>query len=307
MGFFISNSPTALAQTAGLNIEVLSREKGETTSSSNIITSSSGEIYSYNWKDVSKIKITLTDANITNDNVSLKIECLKDYASTGLEYDSSDRSYIEEITGSVQNKTFSYEYNIDNGESKTIESVSTSIKGWGIYRFSITVGKQTFTSSLYEIKPSTERVYPIFRVKTKSGSETHKDLVCSIVNTSDFKFADTSKITWYVEGVDNDNKRYCLTPTDRYSSTTEALYEVGEIERTGLNFTFNPQIKGKWTIYCVYKPEGTSGYPSDSIIIDDNQNFNTTTFFICLSAVAVGSCGIIALWQFIKTKKEKVW
>lgn len=310
IGAFLKVSPVAFAEeSTGLKVEVLSRGKEEVTNASEIIDSSEGKIYSYEWENVSKIRLSLTHANITNNNVSLKIECLKDYATSTLEYvGNSNRNYIEDITGgTIKNKAFSYEYNIDKGETKTFESVSKSIKGWGIYKFCVTVGDQTFTSSLYEIKPSTSSVYPIFTVKTKGNSDLeHNDFICSISNTGAFKYADTSRIKWYVEGVDGDDKHYRLTASEA-SSNTEYLYEDGEIDRTGLNFTFNPQIKGKWTIYCVYKPYGTNGIQSDTIIIDDNQNFNITTFYICISAVAVGLCGIIALWQFIKTKKEKVW
>lgn len=310
MGISFNSFSFANAEASGLNIVAISRKKGEEIPPS--ITNSIGgeDVKVFEWQSTSKIKITLTDNSITANNVSLKIDCFKEYASPSLDLTSANRSSVENLTnGKVEGTTFSYEYDIDKGVSQSIGAVTTSVKGWGIYKFTLSVGSdKTFTSSLYNIIPNGDLYEPIFNVREKKNeSESHNDFVCNILNKDDFKYADTSKITWYVEGVDENNKHYCLTTADRNSTYNNPLYNNDEIERNGLSFTFNPKIDGKWSIHCVFKPDESKYVESDTITLDDNQNFNVTVFIICLSSVAVLSCGILALWQFIKTKREKVW
>lgn len=301
------------------SIKVLSRENENTPLSPNATTMipTGDTIYSYKWEESSKINISFTNENITNGNVSLRIELLKGYINNELDYSSDDRIYIENApNGKVSGNTFTYNFDIDNGVVDSTGVVSTTIKGWGIYRFTIKIANsgQEFASALYNIAPKTDLIKPAFSVTTRgSTSSMHDDYICSITNQGDYKFADTTKLIWHAEGVSVEGKSYCLTYADKMATGANFDdYLYTSVERTGLNFVFNAHkgekyINGNWNIYCEYKPNEFNSLESDKISIKNGVNFNLTAFIISVVSVAVVVTAIFTLCQFAKAKKEKVW
>lgn len=316
-GFLSSNF--ALAENDGITVSVCKRNNpNEILQPSSTENQESGlTINNYEWENASKITISLTNEDITNDNVSLGIELLKGYASENLDYASTDKLYIEDVDGvTVSGTTCSYTFNIDTGVSKANGSGQTTLSGWGIYRFSIEIGEggNTFTSDLYNIMPSDELVTPTFSIhKQGSTSSMHDDYICTITNQSNFKYADTTRLTWYAEGVSVDGTSYCLTAEDfQIEGANFDSYLYTSIERTGFSFIFNAHkgetyINGNWTIYCIYKIDEGHFATSEKITIKSGLNFNTLVFVICVVAVVIVSIGIVLLTAYLKTKKEKVW
>lgn len=322
-GIGLNSFAVALADSANSlpaeTVKVLSRENENISLSPNATTMlpTGDTVYSYKWEECSKINISFTNENITSGNVSLRIELLKGYVNSELDYSSDDRIYIENaLGGRVSGSTFSYNFDIDNGVVDSTGVVSTTIKGWGIYRFTIKIASvgQEFTSALYNIAPKTDLVKPSFIITTKgSTSSMHDDYICSITNQGDYKFADTSKLIWHAEGVSVEGKSYCLTYADKNETGANFDdYLYTSIERTGLSFVFNAHkgekyINGNWNIYCVYKPDEFNSLESDKINIKNGVNFNLTIFVISLISAIVVITAIFVLCQFVKSKKEKVW
>lgn len=315
-------SHIAYADTAVLttqSIKIFDRTGGSVAMSPVDTTStlSGYTIYTYNWEECSKINISFTNEKISNDNVSLQIELLKGYVSNNIDYVNDAKISIENVAGgSVNAKTFTYDYNIDTGVTDSSSIVNKTIKDWGIYRFTIKIeGEgQEYVSDLYNIAPKAELIKPTFSVTNKgSTSSMSNDYVCTIINQDDFKFADTSKITWYAEGVSVEGKSYCLTLADKNTgSVSFDDYLYTSIERTGLNFIFNTHkgekhINGSWKVYCIYQPDESLSIESDKIDIKSGLNFNLSIFIICVVVTILVAIGIVVLWEFIKTKKEKVW
>lgn len=274
-------------------------------------------IFNYEWEKASQIKISLTDTNMTSENTSLGIEFLKGYATNDLDFTADDKIYIENVKGwTLQGNEFSYTYNIDAGATGSTANGNKSISGWGIYRFRVIVGEggDEYTSNLFNIAPSTSLTKPSFTVSRQgSTSSMNDDYICKISNSSDYKYADTSKLVWYAEGISSDGTTYCLTEADQLanpSAFNDYLYT--SIDRTGLTFTFNAHkgekfIKGTWNIYCVYKPGESDSISSETMQIKSGYQFNTLVFTLCTVAVVIVSVGLVTLHSYLKTKREKVW
>lgn len=277
------------------------------------------EILNYEWKNCNGFVIRFAGNEIEpleNEemgqfyNLSLKIEFMKGYVSNNLTF--SPNLTAENVVKDAYFNTsslngyerFSYSFKIDDG----VETYK-GINSWGIYRFTVNVNGTDYPSALYNIAPSTEAIKPIFTCVKESvnNSSVNFQYVCKITNSRDFKYADTSKLIWYVYGTSTDGTTYALTEEDQILKDCDA-YFYRELERTGIEFTFNDKkTTGEWKISCEYSPLNQTLQKSDTIIIRTGFHFNNLALIITISSIAALGILIVTLVEFIKSKKEKVW
>lgn len=316
-GIYSNFSPIVFAQESSqseiFTITAYDRISGDEITATSTSFTNNESIPTYNWKNASKLILTAQVEYIE----SFTIDYYQSYATSNF----NNEGISESITLSSSDYTFSagifsFEYNIDNGITRDTESVIQSFKGWGIYTFTINDNEDNPSTSIF-IAPNNEDIKPEFVVnKQKIGRTKYYDYTCTIKNADDFRYSDTNKIVWYVNGESEEGFKYCLTEQDYTSATNEFknyLYD-NDKNRTGLEFNFNTKkrnktdeyIDGSWTIYCTFKPNEDVNQ-SNSIVVKSGFEFNVTVFAICTVSASLVACGVVALWQFIKTKKEKVW
>lgn len=275
---------------------------------------SNSTIYSYEWEKSNKIQLKYTkDGDISPNasgkyNVTLSVEFLKGYInSTFTQNETKTKEIVNQIYDTVPN-TLTYGFDINNNDSET------KIQGWGIYRFKITINNAEKYSSFIFISPQTnlaEDKRPTITYEIIPSVNSLRDsFKFSIENIEDYKYVDTEKLIWHVDGESIDGKKYVLTKQD-FENQEENIYEAyiySDITRTGTSFIFNDNgIEGTWNVWCEFAGSDSITLTSTKSEVQTSANpklFWVIGVVVGASALAVGG---VVFFAYRRSKKEKVW
>ena len=303
---------------------------------------SGGTAYVIEWKDLKKFNVSYNSSSSVippekheNENdkdspciytLSISVEYLQGYIEDN-EFDILGKITLENVltkklTGQDSYKDFDKEeygltLDLENGLTGTFNNKPTTIKGWGIYRFTVSINGADGISNFYYVKPSIPTTQPKIQYKVVSSSNSlHDSFDFSLSNEDEYKYIDPRCLVWYATGTISDGTKYVLQKKDldeeRFIEYTKFLYE-SDIERTGQTFHFNDnEIAGRWEVWCEYTPHTSSDnkqtITSDVIVKVDTLTRTNKSLIVWIivgvCAVALVSTATIA---FVRSKKDKVW
>lgn len=301
-----------------------------------------GISFIYNWSNVNKIKFnydadagttppakykTEGDASSEYYDLSISIEYLKAYKDNKLFYQSNlvtaENVYKTTAFGANSYKNLeesikNYVYDIDIGETGVTNGITTQFKEWGIYRFKLLINDQQTYSDFFVIEPTMElsNIPKISSSPTSSKSSLHNDYICTIEN-DEYKYVDSSRITWYVSGYSDDGILYVLVNEDKdldkfKDKNYQGLWKDDNYpyDRKGLTFRFDDRgTAGSWEVWCEYNYYGSTEEPlvSKSLKFTTGSSISYSTAIGIFAAVFVVALGVTVIFAVRRSKKDKIY
>lgn len=286
---------------------------------------SNGTIYTYKWKNIDKLVISFKHDNSNpppnneqNQQVyslSVSLEYLQGYTDSVFNPTTIENAFgpYNNLTLSQLDKNIEFDVNIGITNIPSGSTTPVTISGWGIYRFKININGAEKYSDYYFIEPDYEIANKPIIDKTviNSDNSLHDSFNFYITNSEDYKYIDTSTITWYVKGESDDGVLYALTKEDlenpNFINCTKSIYK--NITRTGASFLFNDnEIAGEWEVWCEYRyHDSDTIVKSESIKVKTGNDSDASYVIWIVIALSVVSIIVVIVVGIVRSKKEKVW
>lgn len=147
---------------------------------------------------------------------------------------------------------------------------------------------------------------------TVSSSNELLNIYNVYIDSELYNYVNPIYVTWFVEGVDQNNLKYVLTKDDcsgSFATYTPVWESLDKNLRTGTSFIFDSNnIEADWKISCIILNSDGSVKTSSSIDVTTIKEKTVSYFWLILLSVMVGLIliGSIVLIIILK-KKEKIW
>jgi len=340
-----ASTSNSLQTNQSFTISVIDRETGEESTSFTQNNLAFGKAFVYKWSEVNAFKFnynpdagTPPTKKLSNENdpnseyydLSISIEFLQAYKEVnefyqgyGKGYKNIESAYSTRATGvnsykNLKNLPENFVLNVDEGRTASLDGETIKIQNWGIYRFKLLINGQQTYSDFFVLEPTLEisEIPTVSYSTTSSQSSLHNDYIFSVINTKEYGYIDTSKLTWFVTGKGSDGIFYTLTTSDLTLEEFQGkeyspLYpDYNESGRLGLSFRFDDKgISGTWEVWCEYDYEGNIGEPikSKKIKIVTGESISTAVIIWIIIGVVVISIVLAIIFGIRKVKKDRVY
>ena len=322
----VSSSTSFADLSLGGELSVTARKDNEIVESDSSTYYSGSVAHVYKWRNIDYLSIVyhydennLPPPNNLNEQkytFKISLEYLQGYLNSTFNPVVFENAYGPYSNRDLASLDQIHSFNINLGMSRTPsgEVNTVTVKGWGIYRFKITINGVEKYSDFVFVEPdySISTAPVVDRIIVESQNSMRNSYSFFIANEQDFAFIDQKSITWYAKGESEDGTRYALTSSDldkeNFKDCSEALYL--DIERTGTSFLFNDnEVNGKWTVWCEYRNQATNEITvsENNIEIETKGPFKLSLVIWVIVSVAVVSLAVVITITVILSKKDKIW
>ena len=188
--------------------------------------------------------------------------------------------------------------------------------GWGIYQFIFTINTTTYSSSLFEVKPTDVLSIPEDADITIQANETRSEYLIDNAYEIFFKNADSpfnfvkrDLIKWYVSGQSSEGKPYVLLPSHKTNENESSLLTDESNDYIGTEMKFDFNIAGSWKVNCqVINPaDNTVVRTSNTISFSTVKVIPASTIIWIIVGAVAGAAIILTVIIVVAKKKEKIW
>lgn len=322
----LSSSTSLAISSLGGDFSVSARNGIEFVESDSESTYSGSPVHIYKWRNVDKISMTYQydpenpppPNNLNQQLYTFKIslEYLQGYLNSSFNpivFDNAFGPYNNRDISSL-GQTFNFDINLGMSRTPAGEVNTVTVKGWGIYRFKITINGLEKYSDFVFIEPDyqIENAPIIDYLIVESQNSMHNSYSFFISNAEEYTYIDQKAITWYVKGESEDGTRYALTSSDlmkdKFADCSAPIYE--DVERNGTSFLFNDnEINGKWTVWCEYKNPATNEVTisQNETEVESTSPYSITSIFWIVGGVSILAVSVVLVVALVRAKKDKVW
>jgi hypothetical protein len=279
-------------------------------------------LHTYEWKNSDTIILSYTHDpnNLPPKNskgqerydINISINYLKGYSEDGDWKEITPYSYPNQTIGNLDKSST---FDIITGKKSTIDGEEVTVKGWGIYQFTISINGAELKSDYYYIKPENIEATPVVKTQIVASKSSFGDAYeFSLENANDFKYINDYNLKWYGKCQTKDGTLLALFEEDlddtlhtqEFSECTGYVFK--NLDRTGKTFKLDTETNGDWEIWCEYfNSDAGKTFKSDKQEAKTGVDKDLTFVIYIVVGAAVVAIITVTTVAFVRSKKEKIW